>query len=754
MTKGGPPWQIYGPGTQEPDDAVGTPNAGKGSGAGGRLPDLDTPEPAVASPTLSATAAVSPAKTPEDAPSATAPVITGTVVARPPGAGSGPGGPQEAEDALPESAPGVDAAGAQADSPSTGVPDSGATSAPAADGEPEPGSPETTPAGDAPEPEPGGASLAAEAPGSGSEDAAPATGPAPCGDSAPDGEIALGASPAGGRGQVSPPPRVPAPGLSTRLTALARLVQIGESRTVEGFSEDLLENAEQLLDRAGERLRLSAGHTVVALAGGTGSGKSSLFNRLASADLSPVGVTRPVTRYPHACAWGTEGSGPLLEWLGVPRRFRYTRGSALDRGESSLNGLVLLDLPDHDSVAIGPAGQVDKLVGMADVMVWVLDPQKYADGAVHRRYLVPLAGHSEVIAIVLNQSDLLSAAETEDCVGDLRRLLDSEGLHDVQVLVTSAKTGAGVEQLRTLLADAVTERRAATARISADVDAIATKFAVYARERPDAADGQDDIGLPPGSGVDLVDAFSRAAGVSAVGDAVASAQELRAVDFIGWPVIWPVERMTGRDPIRRARLGRLWEEVKGMAAGPSGAQQAEIDNALTRLADEVSQPLPRPWSQTTRSAVRSRAEQIPAALTTSVSRSVPAEDRIALWWRLIGALQGVLLAGAFLSLLWIGALLTFGVFHVIGNVPWLLSDDHLLPWGVILIAAFLLLGWVIAAGCMNLVRTGVERDRQRMQVSMRAGIGDVAHGMVILPVEQELAEYRRFRDELAVAAGL
>jgi len=731
MTKGGPPWQIYGPGTQEPDDVAGPPNtgtntaknAGKDVGARGRHPDLDVPEPAAAVPTLSATDTASRATEPEDDPSAAAPVITGTVIT----------GPQEVEDAQPEPAPGVDAEGVQADSPSAGAPDSGATSAPAAEDEPEPGSPEATPVGGAPEPEPGGATLAAEAPGSRSGDAVP---------------------PAGGRSQASPPPRVPAPGLSTRLTALARLVQIGESRTVEGFSEDLLENAEQLLDRAGERLRLSAGHTVVALAGGTGSGKSSLFNKLASADLSPVGVTRPVTRYPHACAWGAEGSGPLLEWLGVPRRFRYTRGSALDGGESSLNGLVLLDLPDHDSVATGPTSQVDKLVGMADLMVWVLDPQKYADGAVHRKYLVPLAGHSEVIAIVMNQSDLLSAAEIEDCVVDLRRLLDSEGLHDVQVLVTSAKTGAGVEQLRTLLADSVAERRAASARITADVDAIAAKFAVYAREHPEAADGYDDIGLPPGSGAELVDAFSRAAGVSAVGDAVASAHELRAVDFVGWPVTWPVERMTGRDPIRRARLGRLWEEVKGMAAGPSGAQQAEIDNALTRLADEVSQPLPKPWSQTTRSAVRSRAEQIPGALATSVSRSVPAEDRIAPWWRLIGALQGVLLACVFLSLLWMGALLAFGVFHVVGNVPWLLSDTHLLPWGVILIAAFLLLGWVIASGCMNLVRSGVQRDRERMQYAIRVGIGDVAHGMVIMPVEQELAEYRRFRDELAVAAGL
>ena len=36
---------------------------------------------------------------------------------------------------------------------------------------------------------------------------------------------------------------------------------------------------------AGERLRLSSSHTVVALAGGTGSGKSSLFNKIACADF-------------------------------------------------------------------------------------------------------------------------------------------------------------------------------------------------------------------------------------------------------------------------------------------------------------------------------------------------------------------------------------------------------------------------------------------------------------------------------------
>jgi GTP-binding protein EngB required for normal cell division len=282
----------------------------------------------------------------------------------------------------------------------------------------------------------------------------------------------------------APPLRVGSE-LSNRLSALARLIQIGSARSGgDGISPKLIEDAGDLLARAGERLRLSSSHTVVALAGGTGSGKSSLFNKIAGADFSTVGVTRPVTRDVHACVWGVSGSGPLLEWLGVPRRYRYARASALDGGEQSMAGLVLLDLPDHDSVMAHATDQVDQLVEQADLMIWVLDPQKYADAAVHRRFLVPLAGHSEVIAVVLNQADILGPDQVEDCVNDLRRLLDAEDLHDVQIVVTSAVTGSGVDGLLSLLAKTVSARRAATARIAADVDAVVARFQPYAGPDP------------------------------------------------------------------------------------------------------------------------------------------------------------------------------------------------------------------------------------------------------------------------------
>jgi hypothetical protein len=549
-------------------------------------------------------------------------------------------------------------------------------------------------------------------------------------------------------------------GLSARLTALTRLIQIATARTSSGFPETVVQDAEELVERAGERLRLSAGHTVVALAGGTGSGKSSIFNYLAGAEFSAVGVTRPVTRDAHACVWGASGSGPLLDWLGVPRRFRYARGSMLDGGDSSLNGLVLMDLPDHDSVVGGASHQVDRLIGMADLMVWVLDPQKYADAAVHRRYLIPLAGHSEVIGVVLNQADLLTVEDADDCAADLRRLLDSEGLQHAWVLVTSAVTGTGMAQFHGLLAGAVAARQATTARISADLDGIAREFAPYAVQQADEPGHDASPAQAPGDGrvtaatvEELVDAFAGAAGVSAVADAVQSARELRAVDYVGWPIAWLVERLTGRDPVRRIRLGRLWAELKSMATGPSGAQQADIDTALTKLADEVGAPLPKPWSQTTRSAARSKAEEIPAAIGAALGESIPEENKITRWWRLVGALQGLLLGCVIVGLAWAAVVLALGVFHAVSNAPRLFGDASLLPWIIVMIAAFLLLGWLTSAGCMNLVRSAAGRERARALEAMRARIGVVAREMVLIPVEQELAEYGRFRNELRIAAG-
>src|SRR5689334_20882662 len=305
------------------------------------------------------------------------------------------------------------------------------------------------------------------------------------------------------------PHRMGEQNLSRRLDALGELVRIGRVRQGDpgqgmlaqadlsapgqedggGFNKQLLDDAEAVLKRAGERLRLSGNHTVVALAGGTGSGKSTLFNALSGATFSPPGVTRPMTRHVHACVWGMQGAAPLLDWLGVQRRHRYARASVLDSGESDLDGLILLDLPDHDSVVTASMAAVDRLSKLADMVIWVLDPQKYADAAVHNRYLIPLAGHAAVFTVVLNQIDNLSPQQARDCEEDLRRLLDHEGLIDAPVFPVSARTGAGLGDLRALLTDTVLQNRTVTDRIAADIDAMIGGFAVYSGPQvaPDTA---------------------------------------------------------------------------------------------------------------------------------------------------------------------------------------------------------------------------------------------------------------------------
>ena len=216
------------------------------------------------------------------------------------------------------------------------------------------------------------------------------------------------------------------------------------------LDDDVVDDAAQVVERAAGRLRLSADHTVVAIAGATGSGKSSTFNALIGLDLAAVGVRRPTTSWATACVWGTDGADELLDWLGIPERHRVVRDSMLDSGraDQQLEGVVLLDLPDHDSTEVSHHLEVDRLVRLTDLMVWVLDPQKYADAAVHDRYLTPMASHREVMVVVLNHIDTVPESGREAMVADIRRLLEQDGLGDVPLLAVSARDRIGISDLK------------------------------------------------------------------------------------------------------------------------------------------------------------------------------------------------------------------------------------------------------------------------------------------------------------------
>ena len=122
---------------------------------------------------------------------------------------------------------------------------------------------------------------------------------------------------------------------------------------------------------------------------------------------------------------------------------------------------MLLDLPDFDSIEASHRAEVDRLVRVVDLLVWVVDPQKYADASLHEGYLRPLAGHAAAMLVVLNQVDLL-AGQGDRAREDLRRVLGGYGLGDVPVLAVSARTGEGTEQLRAEIEERVRNRQGRT----------------------------------------------------------------------------------------------------------------------------------------------------------------------------------------------------------------------------------------------------------------------------------------------------
>ncbi len=258
--------------------------------------------------------------------------------------------------------------------------------------------------------------------------------------------------------------------VSSRLEALAAAVVAARGR----IDDEALDRPPSSPSAPSERLRLSGEHTIVALAGATGSGKSSLFNALTDLELAGVGVRRPTTSWALACAWGPDGAQGLLEWMGIPARHQVSRLSMLDRSaeDQKLDGLVLLDLPDHDSTEVDHHLEMDRLVKYADVLVWVLDPQKYADAAIHDRYIRPMASFKDVTVVVLNQIDRIPYEQRDRALTDVRRILDEEGLQGVTVIGASATRGDGIEELKRELAQRIRAKASAKGRLISDITGV------------------------------------------------------------------------------------------------------------------------------------------------------------------------------------------------------------------------------------------------------------------------------------------
>ncbi|WP_306208897.1 GTPase [Actinoplanes sp. RD1] len=538
--------------------------------------------------------------------------------------------------------------------------------------------------------------------------------------------------------------RVDARQLTERLDALQRFLRVAGPHLPD---QDLVA-AHTLVERAGGRLALSQDHTVVALAGSTGSGKSSLFNALARLKLSPVGVRRPTTGVAHACVWGPlEPANKLLDWVGVLPRQRFIRESALDGDdEAALRGLVLLDLPDFDSIDQRHRLEVDRLLGLVDQVVWVVDPQKYGDRILHNAYLKQFKSHSDVTIVVLNQADRLTPADTELVLTDLKRLLKEDGLDGVPAMATSAKQPGMLNELRGALEKTVAERQASLRRLAGDLDAVTEQLS--ATIGPPAAEDEIDRSTVR----QLSDALAASAGVPAVAEATAGAYKHRALASTGWPLVRGLRKLRP-DPLKRLHLDEpapstdLVPVSRTSLPAPDAAQQSAVGLSVRAVAARAAAPIPEVWAPALATASRSRLGDLPDALDRAVAKTDLGMSRKPIWWTIVGGLQWLFTIAAVAGLGWL----------VAGYVVRLLGLPELdnpkvgvVPWPTLLLVGGLILGLLLALLLRPIVNAAARRAQRRAEQRLRQAVTEVGREHVVAPVREVLSAYAQAREALTV----
>jgi len=531
-------------------------------------------------------------------------------------------------------------------------------------------------------------------------------------------------------------------------------------RCLEGL-ERVAEAAERLgLDADAARATLAASRTrlgfpgsafVLALAGGTGAGKSSLLNALAGAEVSPAGATRPVTDEP--VAWVPADAAaelrPLLGWVGVEK--------VVSHDDARFGELCLLDLPDYDSVERRHRATVDELLPRVDAVCWVLDPEKYNDRVLHEDYLRPLAHHADRAVFVVNRRDVIGGPEQVAALtADLRRRLAADGISGRPVFVVAADPPDGstshgeLEELRAWLSERMQAKAVVTGRIAAECAAAGVELA-----RRAGLDG-------PAAARPLVGEDARRA---AGGRALAAARS--AVDV---------------DGVRRACQRRTRAEARAAGAGPLGRLLAwlarargggERGLASARSIDPVAYA--RGWrgrstlSRTVNPVhdlLRGAAVAAPPALRATVmALAAPdrLEERLAEaidgavarasvdharpprpWlWPLVGVLQTVATGVAAVGVLW------YLTLYLAGRARADLPD--LPTWRGVPVPLLLLVGGVVAGWLLaRLLAASARRAGRRWADRLTGGLDRAVAREVEATMTEPLAELETARSELLV----
>ena len=588
------------------------------------------------------------------------------------------------------------------------------------------------------------------------------------------------------------------------VASLKDAISYGEGRV----PETVLLDAAETLERLSQRRELSTEHTVIGFFGATGSGKSTLFNAIAGQNIALSAPTRPTTSTVQAAIWEAEGSEELLDWLGIDKRvypqtlalaaegdategskatggvtapnavtepapglFNRIRRAVGGRGETRTRtgGLILLDMPDFDSVTTTNRDLAARMMRYVDVLVWVVDPQKYADAVIHRDFMVPLAASGAQALCVLNQADKLAPAEVPAVLVSLTRLLQAEGTEAhllAAPIAVSARTGEGVDVLRDLLAQVAAAKSLSLQRTDAQLHATASQLRTYA--------GGEGTVLAGAYALDaeqkLVKACYASSQAEQVLEAATASYRRTAGQHTGWILTRWMSRLKA-DPLRRLHLGQQ-EETKSTSkaeksAGMLGsdsenapelvasslpplstAQKAGMANAVRQYSKQMAARIDEPWKRSIKEAALSREAELPELLERDMVRIDYGLGRTRAPWVIFNALQWIALLSALAGVGWL-TLISGMAYLQIQLPPAPTPEGSPVPLPTLLLLLGVLLGIASAGVSRLLTAMGSRYYARKLRGRLQTGVEKAVQSCVVAPVQQEakrLTSYRKALD--------
>ncbi|MGI5120923.1 GTPase [Marinactinospora thermotolerans] len=252
-------------------------------------------------------------------------------------------------------------------------------------------------------------------------------------------------------------------------TLRARVQGIRFAEGMPGASEGKTARSDvldQLNDYVLPRVRRADTPLLIAVAGSTGAGKSTLVNSLVGEQVTTTGVRRPTTNSPVlACNpadvdWFSEAAFlPSLprvrqQGLAMPGKDGML---VLAASECMPEGVALLDTPDVDSAVAAHHEFAAKFLDAADLWVFVTTSRRYADARVWE-FLQVARDRDTSLAVVLSR---VPRRGREQLVDHFGAMLEANGLGgaarfvipETDQIANGRFTAGTADQVRGYLAD-------------------------------------------------------------------------------------------------------------------------------------------------------------------------------------------------------------------------------------------------------------------------------------------------------------